>query len=346
MAWWVREGGQRAERGGVCKEGRAGHGQEQPPDSTGQAGTPLPLPCRTSSSVTAIWAMRAMSRTSGGAICRPPPLPPSGALLAAARQGACSRCTWAAAAAERARGRPALRLWASMWRGEGRQRGGCWPARGAIDCVALWITAWVQARAKMALDPQSRGTASSIWTRSSRQASLGGPATTPLALRSDEGGRGPGGRRAPALAALRLPLRPAAPERQSRVLGVRPMPATGMQGRLRRPANQTPRRRRSHTRLRPPLPGRFAGPWDFTAPTVVTAETENAFRLLTLKTPPPQTQPLHPRQPAAAPPPQPQQQGLPARCACRRISWHESSAAAALAVVATMPQPPLLPSYL
>ena len=59
---------------------------------------------------------------------------------------------------------------------------------------------------------------------------------------------------------------------------------------------------------------RFAGPYEFKAPVELTAETENAFKLLTLKAPPQQTQPLQPRrQPAAAgaaaqaPPQQPQQ---------------------------------------
>lgn len=52
-------------------------------------------------------AMRASSRTSGGAICRPLPPPPlPSAEVAAALQGGCSRCACvAAAAAERAAAR-------------------------------------------------------------------------------------------------------------------------------------------------------------------------------------------------------------------------------------------------
>lgn len=68
----------------------------------------------------------------------------------------------------------------------------------------------------------------------------------------------------------------------------------------------------SCSRLCPSSARRFAGPYEFKAPVELNAETENAFRLLTLKAPPPQTQPFQPRrQPTAAgpaPPQQPQQQ--------------------------------------
>lgn len=60
-------------------------------------------------------------------------------------------------------------------------------------------------------------------------------------------------------------------------------------------------------RLASPPACRFTGPFEFTIPVTLTTETENAFKLLTLKTPPQQTRPLQESRqqpPAAAPPPQ------------------------------------------